>query len=181
MNDDEGMMEGGITEGPVPAESALNRHNVETAWFSDSYVAELKNPSLGVADLFEAVLGHHPWWVRTLLAIRNRAAGWAGLEVPPEAAIRRFERKSEYAVGDLIGPWPIFALTDNELIAGRDNSHLDFRLSVLKLDLPAPSVAFSTICNVHNRSGKIYLFFIVQFHLWAMRQLMQRAIAAGRL
>jgi Protein of unknown function (DUF2867) len=170
-----------ITEGAVPAESALNRHDVETAWFSDSYVAELKTASLDMADLFEAVLGHHPRWARILLKTRNRAARWAGLEVPPEAAIDRFERKPDYAVGDLIGPWPIYALTENELIAGRDNSHLDFRLSILKLDLPVPSVAFSTICNVHNRFGKIYLFFIVPFHRWGMRQLMQRAVAAGRL
>jgi Protein of unknown function (DUF2867) len=170
-----------IIESVVPAESALNRHDVENAWFSDSYVAQLKNPSLDVADLFEAVFGHHPRWARVLLKMRNRAAGWAGLEVPPRAAINRFDRKPDYTAGDLIGPWPIFALTDNELIAGRDNSHLDFRLSVLKLDTPAPSVAFSTICNVHNRFGKVYLFFIVPFHRWGMRRLMQRAIAAGRL
>jgi hypothetical protein len=170
-----------ITEGPVPAESALDKGDVDTAWFSDSYAAELKNPSLGVADLFEAVLGHHPRWARVLLAFRNRIAGWAGLEVPPAAAVSQFERKPHYAVGDIIGPWPIFALTDTELIAGRNNSHLDFRLSVLKLDHPSPTVAFSTICNVHNRSGKIYLFFIVPFHRWGMRNLMRRAVAAGRL
>ena len=174
-------MSGFVTEGPVPPESALDRRAVETAWFSDCHWAELNNPSLSVADLFEAVLGHHPRWARMLLALRNRIAGWAGLEVPPEAAIRRFERKPHYAVGDTIGPWPIFALTERELIAGRDNSHLDFRVSVLKLDMPSPTVAISTICNVHNRFGKIYLFFVVPFHRLGMRQLMRRAVAAGRL
>ena len=170
-----------VIEGPVPPESALDRRDVVSAWFSDSYLAELRNPSASVADLFEAVFGHHPRWVRIPLALRNRMAGWAGLEVPPEEATRHFERKPHYAVGDIIGPWPIFALTDRELIAGRDNSHLDFRVSVLKLDRPSSAVAISTICNVHNRFGKIYLFFIVPFHRWGMRQLMRRALAAGRL
>lgn len=168
-------------ERPVPAESALDRRDVETAWFSDSYQANLSNPSLSVVDLFEAVLGHHPRWLGMLLAVRNRIASWAGLEVPPKAAIRRFERKPDYAVGDIIGPWPIYTLTDAELIAGRDNGHLDFRVSVLKLETPSPAVAISTICNVHNRFGKIYLFFIAPFHRWGMRQLMRRAVAAGRL
>ena len=61
------------------------------------------------------------------------------------------------------------------------NRHLDFRVSVLKRDMPEPSVAISTLCTVHNRAGKIYLFFIVPFHRWGMRSLMRRAVAAGRL
>jgi hypothetical protein len=168
-------------EGQVPPESALDRHRVATAWFSDSYRAPLTRPTQSVTDLFEAVLGHHPRWLRMLLLLRNRLAGWAGLAVPPDAAVRQFASKPFYAVGDTIGPWPIFALTECELIAGRDNKHLDFRVSVLKFEAPVPSVAISTICNVHNWYGKAYLFCIVPFHRWGMRQLMRRAVAAGRL
>jgi hypothetical protein len=170
-----------VSEGLVPEESALDRRDVETAWFSDSYRADLRDPSRSVADLFEAVLGHPPRWLQALLIARNRIAGLAGLDVAPDEMIRRFDRKSTYGVGDVIGPWPIFAISDTELIAGRNNSHLDFRLSVLKLQTPSPAVAFSTICNVHNRFGKIYLFFIIPFHRWGMRQLMRRAVVAGRL
>lgn len=170
-----------LSEGPVPVESALDRRAVSEAWFSDSYRVALETSSCGVIDLFEAVLGHHPGWAIRLLALRNRIAAAAGLEVPPQATIRRFERKANYAVGDLIGPWPIFALSENELIAGRDNRHLDFRFSVLKLGEPVTSAAFSTICNVHNRFGKVYLWFVVPFHRWAMRALIRRAIKAGRL
>ena len=170
-----------FTEGPVPSETALDRSGVETAWFKDSYQARLNRPEMSVIDLFQAVLGHSPAWIKTLLILRNRIAARAGLAVAPDAAIRSFERKAHYAVGDNIGPWPIFHLSETELIAGRDNHHLDFRLSVLKLSTPVPSVAISTICTVHNRFGKLYLFFIVPFHRWGMRQLMRRAIAAGRL
>jgi Protein of unknown function (DUF2867) len=170
-----------IVEGPVPPESGLDRQAVRTAWFSDSYQAELSNPALSVTELFEAVLGQHPRWLVLVLLLRNRIAGWAGLEVPPTSTLRRFERKAAYAVGDTIGPWPIFALNDRELIAGRDNHHLDFRVSVLKLEAPSPTVAISTICNVHNRYGKVYLFFIAPFHRIGLRQLMRRAVAAGRV
>lgn len=170
-----------LSEGPIPQESALGRREIESAWFSDSYQTGLTKPTMGVIDLFEAVFGHHPRWLRTLLIVRNRLAALAGLEVAPDDMIRSFKRKSNYVVGDVIGPWPIFALSETELIAGRDNGHLDFRLSMLKLNTPSPSVAFSTICNVHNRFGKIYLFFVIPFHRWGMRQLMRRAVAARRL
>lgn len=39
----------------------------------------------------------------------------------------------------------------------------------------------STVCNVHNLHGKIYLIFIVPFHKWGVKQLMSRAGRAGRL
>jgi hypothetical protein len=170
-----------FAEAAISADSGLDPAKVEDVWFSDSYVVKLDQPSLGVIDLFEAVLGHHPRWAIWLLAVRNRLAELAGLEVPPEATFRRFVRKPDYAVGDLIGPWPIFALNEAELIAGRDNRHLDFRFSVLKLNGPPSAAAFSTICNVHNRFGKFYLLLVVPFHRWGMRALIRRAIAAGRL
>jgi Protein of unknown function (DUF2867) len=171
----------GFVEGSIPPESALDARDVESAWFSDSYQGSLETPGASPADLFGALLGHHPRWVKTLLILRNRIAARAGLAVAPDALIQSFERKPDYAIGDTIGPWPIFHLSDTELIAGRNNQHLDFRFSVLKLATPVPTVAFSTICNVHNRFGKIYLFFVAPFHRFGMRHLMRRAIAAGRL
>ena len=169
------------TEGPVPRASSLDQAAVQTAWFADSYQTQLTRPAMSVIDLFQAVFGHHPRWIKRLLILRNRIAGRAGLAVAPDSAINNFERGAHYAVGDTIGPWPIFHLSEDELIAGRDNNHLDFRLSVLKLHAGAPTVAISTICNVHNGYGKLYLFFVVPFHRWGMRQLMRRAVAAGRL
>jgi hypothetical protein len=170
-----------FTEGLIPPESSLDHSKVAAAWFSDSYQAVLTKPTISVADLFEAVLGHHPRWMKKLLILRNRIAARAGLDVASGDMIQNFERKQYYAVGDTIGPWPIFHISETELIAGRDERHLDFRVSILKLNTPAPSVAISTICNVHNRYGKVYLFFIAPFHRLGMRQLMRRAISAGRL
>ena len=44
-----------------------------------------------------------------------------------------------------------------EIVAGRNNKHLDFRMSVLKtVDGEKMNVAISTICTVHNLFGKIY-------------------------
>ena len=87
-----------------------------------------------------------------------------------------------YSVGDKIGPWPIYFVGDNEIVAGRNNKHLDFRLSVLRVrDDDAGSVVVSTICSVHNVFGKIYLFFIVPFHRTGVKSLMSNAVAAKRL
>ena len=117
-----------------------------------------------------------------VLITRNRLASLAGLEAPTAAEIKTPEMKSLYTVGEKIGPWPIFALSETELIAGRNNSHLDFRLSVLReTGSDTISVVISTVCRVHNTFGKVYLFFISPFHKWGVRRLIKSAAMAGRL
>ena len=166
----------------IPAHSALERSFLKAAYFCDSYRAPLSRPSVGIVDVFLAIFGHHPLWMKGILIVRNRIASGCGLDAPTASEIMNPGIRSSYAVGDKIGVWPIYSLTDAELIAGRNNKHLDFRLSVLReTDGNTASVVVSTVCVVHNVSGKIYLFFIVPFHRWGVRHLMSNAIRAGRL
>jgi Protein of unknown function (DUF2867) len=171
-----------VIECEVPSSSVLSRDLIGNAHFHDSYRVPLTRPELGVVDIFFALFGHTPLWMKLVLIARNAAAGVFGLDVPSVAEIMKPTVRSEYRVGEKIGPWPIFFIGDNELVAGRDNKHMDFRLSVLKAtDGEAASVVVSTVCTVHNAFGKIYLFFIVPFHRNGVRSLMSNAVAAKRL
>lgn len=171
-----------VIECDLPPGSALSQDAVRNAYFHDSWRAPLAREGLGIVDVFFALFGHTPLWMKLLLIVRNSAAKLCGLEAPSVGEIMRPTVRSEYRVGEKIGPWPIFILADDEIVAGRNNKHLDFRLSVLKTrDGDATSVVVSTICNVHNLFGKIYLFFIVPFHRTGVRSLMSNAVAAKRL
>jgi Protein of unknown function (DUF2867) len=166
----------------VPRESGLDPAVVAAAYFKDAYSAPLHRAEMTMPGLFFCLFGHHPLWIKRVLILRNRIAGWCGLAVPAAADIMTPKIMSDYHVGDTIGPWPIFALSDNELVAGRDNGHLDFRLSILRITGDgAPRVVVSTICSVHNLAGKAYLFFIIPFHKWGVKRLMAAAVAAGRI
>ena len=169
-----------VIECDIPAMSVLTRDTIGD--FHDCYRAPLARLDLGVVAIFFAVFGHKPLWIKLLLVIRNLVAGRAGLETPTVADIMTPEIRAHYDVGDKIGPWPIFSIADNELIAGRNNRHMDFRLSVLKqADGDNGSVFVSTVCKVHNVYGKIYLRLIIPFHRRGMRLLMSNAVAAKRL
>ena len=171
-----------ITECDVPSGSVLSRDLIANAYFHDSWRAPLTHPELGIVDVFFALFGHTPRWMKLLLIVRNAAARLAGLEAPSVAEIMKPSIREKYHVGDKIGPWPIFFIADDEIVAGRDNKHLDFRLSVLKaMDGDAASVVVSTICTVHNMFGKIYLFFIVPFHRYGVRSLISNAVVAKRI
>jgi uncharacterized protein DUF2867 len=171
-----------VIECDVPSTSALSRELIANADFHDCYRAPLARPELGIIEIFFALFGHTPLWMKLLLIARNAAARLAGLEVPTVGEIMKPTVRREYCVGEKIGPWPIFFIGDNEIIAGRNNKHMDFRLSVLKaIDGDAASVAVSTICTVHNFFGKIYLLLVVPFHRSGVRSLMSNAVMAKRL
>jgi hypothetical protein len=171
-----------VIECGVPSGSMLSREWIERAYFRDSFRAPLSRRDLSVTDLFLAIFAHHPLWMKLLLIVRNKAASLAGLDAPTVSEILHAVIKDRYVVGENIGVWPIFSLSEDEVIAGRNNKHLDFRLSVLKLrDGDGSSVVVSTVCRVHNLAGKLYLSFVVPFHHYGVPKLIANALAARRL
>ena len=171
-----------VIECDLPSGSALRGDATRNVYFHDSYRAKLARLELGIVDIFFALFGYTPLWMKVLLIVRNAAAKVFGLEAPTVGEIMKPTVRREYCVGEKIGPWPIFFIADNEIVAGRNNKHLDFRLSVLKaMEGDTASVVVSTICTVHNVYGKIYLFLIVPFHRHGVRSLISNAVVAKRL
>jgi hypothetical protein len=171
-----------VTECDVPASSVLDRALVGNSDYHDSYSVRLSHLELGIVDIFFGIFAHLPFPAKALLIVRNRFASLIGLEAPTASEVLHIEIKDHYAVGDKIGVWPIFFLGENELIAGRDNKHMDFRLSVLKVsDGDVISVVITTVCTVRNRFGKYYLRTIVPFHRRGLQRLLSNAIVANRL
>lgn len=171
-----------IVKCEFPPNSVVDRVLIDSAYFQDSYRSPLSRPRASVADIFLAIFAHHPMWMKLILIARHRIVALFGLEVPAMSEVVRPALRSDYRVGDKIGVWPIFALTNSELVAGRDNKHLDFRLSVLtETNGDEASVVVSTVCIVHNWFGKAYLFLIVPFHKLGVQLLLSRAVAARRM
>ena len=171
----------GVVECAVPSGSALGKVVIDRANFCDAYQGSMDHPDLGVVDIFHGIFGHRPNWMNALLIARNKAAALAGLETPSNAEILNVERRHHYAVGEKIGPWPIFYLGPDELIVGRNNKHMDFRLSIMKVrENGKPSVIVSTICTVNNMFGSLYLSSIIPFHKFGVRKLIANAVVARR-
>jgi hypothetical protein len=171
-----------VVECDVPRHSALGKELIDRADFRDAFRAPLSRSDLSVVEIFFAIFARRPSWMNLMLIARNKAAALAGLEVPTTAEIINMEKRDRYFVGEKIGPWPIFFLSSDELVAGRDNKHMDFRLSIMKMhDSIRPSVVVSTLCMIHNKFGQYYLSSIIPFHKFGLRRLMASALAAQRL
>ena len=84
-----------------------------------------------------------------------------------------------YAVGDRIGRWTLFAKHQDELITGANDRHLDFRVSVFRD--ARPRIVLSTAVMTHNTLGRAYLATILPLHRFGVAKLLGDASAAGRI
>jgi len=155
---------------------------VSGASFADSYSVPLTRGEAILTDVFFAIFGHHPIWLKVMLLVRHRVGSWFGLGAAATSEILSPSKRANYHVGETIGSWPIYFLSDSELVAGRDNKHLDFRLSILKQAAGCGTIAVvSTVCWAHNAFGRAYLAAVIPFHKWGVRRLLLKAHEAGRL
>ena len=75
----------------------------------------------------------------------------------------------------LIGLFPVVSETPERLVAGFNDSHLDFRLVVEVAGTPADrQVTSTTLVRTHNLLGRSYLALITPFHKLVVPAMMKR-------
>lgn len=138
-----------VSEFPLPASSALHGF-ISPGDFVDCY----GTPSDMAPRQAAEVITDFPGWVAPLLFIRRLVTAPFGLSHDgPEAS-------------DKLGPFPVVSETDDEVIAGFNDKHLDFRISVMRFE---GKILLSTWVHTHNIGGKIYLRAIMPFHILIAR------------
>ena len=167
-----------VLEAQVPQTSSLELGRLKSAYLVDAFQAPLKRRELAITDLFAAIFGHHTASMKAALVARNAVVRVFGLEVPSLNEILRPHFRAAYMVGDKIGPWNIYHLSDGEIIVGRDNTHLDFRMSLHKGD---HDLTVTTVCNVNNAFGAPYLQLVKPFHRYGVQALLKGAVRADRI
>ena len=93
---------------------------------ADAYAVDLPNAQarqMDMESLARQLLGSQPGWARKLMVVRDAIVARFGI---------RTAKQMEARPGKRIGIFRIFAVSDDEIIVGEDDSHLDFRISVLR-------------------------------------------------
>ena len=163
---------------PVPAASALGGFLLQ-ADYVDSFAAPATCVH-SIVDAYAATLGALPLWFKRLLMVRTAIVRPFGISGPTwEALNEPIDTSRLYAAGDHIGRWKIDSISDREIVAGLNDKHLDFRVSLLKDD--ASQVFFSTAVKTHNTFGRAYLAIVKPFHQSGVRRLLSNAVRSGKL
>jgi hypothetical protein len=164
-----------------PSSSKLSGRLAE-AYYHDSYDAPLARPELTMLEIYAALLAQLPWWARVLLIMRNAIVSPFGLRTEPAADVWKPKIRDNYRPGDKFVRFRLYDQDEEEIVAGADDKHLDFRVSVLRArEQDVEKVILSTVIFTHNVFGRLYLFFVLPFHRFGLRRLMARAVAQGRI
>lgn len=131
---------------------------------------------VGPQDFVDCYAGETPLDVETIVARATEFPIWVkGLLLLRALAVLPFKLKGRSTSGDRFGIFPVAGRAEDEILLGFDDSHLDFRISVLCRH----NVAYAaTWVRPHNWFGRTYLRLILPFHRWIMRNAMTRAVAA---
>jgi hypothetical protein len=153
-----------VSASDLPADSLL-RPWLATATFWDSFDAPLADPSLAPIEILQRASKATPDWAVSLMSIRNRVVKPLGLKTGPAFRAGVDRPAADYEIGDRIGLFTLFAKTENEVVVGIDDRHLDVRVSVMKFARAgAARFAFSTVVKTHNLLGRLYMVPVGRIH-----------------
>ena len=147
------------------APDAQAAQNLAGAQFADAFRVAVATETLTARQAAERMLRNPPRWIARLIRLRNRIVAPFGLLTAPRAA----------DPADRIGIFPVLSDTPSRLVAGFDDSHLDFRLIVdVAPDGAGCRVTATTVVRTHNLLGRTYLATILPFHRIVVRSLLRR-------
>ncbi|MGT2436964.1 DUF2867 domain-containing protein [Bradyrhizobium betae] len=138
------------------------------AQFIDAFRVEIGAAAVNAREACTRMVLHGPRWIDALLRLRNILVTPFGLKTSGEGAP---------APGGLIGLFPVLSETPERLVAGFDDSHLDFRIVVdISGDAASREVTSTTLVRTNNLLGRIYLTLIMPFHKLVVRSMMGRIV-----
>jgi hypothetical protein len=145
----------------VPVHAEIAQH-LRGADFHDCYEMALPPNQLSALALYLKVVAATPGWVNAAMALRNRIVQLVGLKnLGLLSDIDPGKAAADYRVGDRVGIFSIVYLSEQEVILGDSDKHLNVNLSVCKLP---NKVAISTVVHTKNTLGRLYMLFVAPAH-----------------
>jgi hypothetical protein len=120
-------------------------------------------------EIGKAFFSSGPKWVEQLFTLRNRIVSIFGLKTSGDITNREKQIENfKCEPGEQLGLFKVFAKTENEVILGEDDKHLNFRVS-LYLNQQAnetkkKDLIVSTAVEFNNWFGRLYFLPVRPFH-----------------
>jgi hypothetical protein len=138
--------------------------------YVDSFQGTFVNheKSLNSVDVGKAFFSSSPKWVKNLLGLRNKIVKNFGLKTSVAGDRKKTLDNFKGEKGEQVGLFRVFDKSDNEIILGEDDKHLDFRVSLfldnLQNDKFEKKLTISTTVIFKNWFGRLYFLPVRPFH-----------------
>jgi hypothetical protein len=162
-----------VKQAGLPAASRLSS-SYSQADFADAFSVDLpETVSHNIEALARYIFTQQPEWIGMLMRTRD-------VLVLPFGLKRAADLKGKG--GDRISIFRVFERYDDEIILGEDDTHLNFRVSVLLQ--PASQgrprrITVTTLVFYNRLLGRAYLTLIAPFHRLVVRSSLDRAQKLG--
>jgi hypothetical protein len=168
---------------PFPSESKL-ASSYKSAYFIDAYAVSLpvhKSGEYRPSALARTFFSESPTWFSVLMWIRDQVMALFGVKRSTE-----IQAAAEKKGIDTISVFPVIARTENEVIVGEADSHLDFQTSILiregqhiatgyiENNRKGKEMVVTTVVHCHGLFGKVYIIIIKVFHTMIIRYSLRR-------
>lgn len=169
-----------MREVPVPAES-LVAGAFPRASYADAYAIYLPVGETPDVDALTRLLTTSaPRWAEQLMWLRDRIVTPLGLRTARTRTTSR-DPASRLQPGDMAGMFRVFERSDDEILLGGEDSHLDFRVSVLVLRSAVRSSAvLTTAVRFNNGLGRAYFFVVRPFHRLIVTSMLRNLVGRVR-
>lgn len=129
--------------------------------FADNFIAMLDDQSLTLEQAARRAFDTSPKWIEALLAVRNIVVKPFGLRGTSDE-VKRLRAEPQEKV---FGFFPVISRSQNEIILGFDDTHLDFRISIYFQQVGnEKGMCAATIVKTHNLFGRYYMYVVKPFH-----------------
>lgn len=153
-----------ITKQSVPEKSLLYPKSID-AYFYDSYEIPNSQQFNNAMDFYLGMVSKTPQWVNKLMRLRNQIVGFFGLKnLGQMGDVDKSKRGNQYSVGDKVGIFSVNAISNTEVILGDSDNHLDVEISIHLNEENQQMVSVTTVVNIHNWLGRIYMFVVTPLH-----------------
>ncbi|MFZ6753263.1 DUF2867 domain-containing protein [Undibacterium sp. Dicai25W] len=152
---------------PTPAE-AFNAAGMPHIDFADGYSGQAERVYASAEQAARVVFANPPRAVNMLMTLRNKIMHPFGIKAGVDFR--------DLGLGK-IDVFPIISRTENEIVVGGDDKHLNFRIWIsIQAGPNGSKVSMSTLVKINNLFGRIYLFTIMPFHKLLSRTMLRRAL-----
>lgn len=164
---------------------AVLPHSALAPWlnganFHDCHALACTDTPASALQLYLTVVRQTPGWVDVLMRLRNRVVALFGLKnLGGLADVPATRQAADYRVGDRVGIFSLLHLSDDEVILGDADRHLEVRVSVCKVPhAEGMLLAVSTVVHIHNRLGRVYMALVGPVHRRIVLAMLRRAARA---
>lgn len=151
-----------VTTATVPPASQIAAL-LDGAHFYDCYTTQAGQDPRTALALYLDVVRRAPGWVNRMMALRNRIVSRLGLkDLGHLGTLDTRKPAHAYRVCDRVGIFSLKYLSDQEIILGDSDKHLDVQVSIHKT--ASGTVSVSTVVHIHNLLGRVYMLAVGPLH-----------------